>query len=150
MNPPLPALKRPGFRALGALLDWPATHRQFGRTSMAISKLTRRTLLAGLAAAPLVRSARAAEWPARPVRVIVPYPPAGGADTTARILFNTVSQQFIVENRGGAGGTIGEAVIAKAEPDGYTILHDATGFSVNGSLYSKLSFDYRTDFAPVF
>src|SRR6476661_4820120 len=153
MNPPLPALKRPGFRALGALLDWPATHRQFGRTSMAISKLTRRTLLAGLAAAPLVRSARAAEWPARPVRVIVPYPPAGGADTTARILFNTVSQQFgqqfIVENRGGAGGTIGEAVIAKAEPDGYTILHDATAFSVNSSLYSNLPFDYNKDFDPV-
>jgi tripartite-type tricarboxylate transporter receptor subunit TctC len=119
------------------------------------TRLSRRTLLAGMAALPLAGRARAqTNWPARPVRVIVPYPPAGGADTTARILFNTVSQQlgqqFVVENRGGAGGTIGEAVAAKAEPDGYTVLHDATGFSVNGSLYSHLSFDYRKDFAPVF
>ena len=117
--------------------------------------LSRRSMLAGIAALPLAGRAQAqTNWPARAPRVIVPYPPAGGADTTARILFNTVSQQlgqqFIVENRGGAGGTIGEAVVAKAEPDGYTILHDATGFSVNGSLYSKLTFDYRKDFEPVF
>jgi tripartite-type tricarboxylate transporter receptor subunit TctC len=61
-------------------------------------------------------------------------------------LFN---QQFVVENRGGAGGTIGEAVVAKAEPDGYTVLHDATAFSVNSSLYSNLPFDYSKDFDPV-
>jgi tripartite-type tricarboxylate transporter receptor subunit TctC len=117
--------------------------------------VTRRTLLAGLAAAPFASAARAqSNWPARPVRVIVPYPPAGGADTTARILFNKLTedlhQQFVVENRGGAGGTIGEAVVAKADPDGYTALHDATGFSVNGALYPKLPFDYKKDFAPVF
>ena len=119
-----------------------------------MTALTRRTLLAGLAAAPFVRPARAADWPTHPVRVIVPYPPAGGADTTGRILFGRLSeelkQQFVVENRGGAGGTIGEAVVAKAEADGYTLLHDATGFSVNGALYPKLPFDYRKDFAPVF
>jgi len=120
-----------------------------------MTHLTRRTLLAGMAALPLARQVRAqANWPARAPRVIVPYPPAGGADTTARILFAKTSeqlgQQFVIENRGGAGGTIGEAVVAKAEPDGYTILHDATGFSVNGSLYSNLSFDYRKDFEPVF
>jgi len=55
----------------------------------------------------------------------------------------------VVENRGGAGGTIGEAVVAKAEPDGYTVLHDATAFSVNSSLYSNLPFDYNKDFDPV-
>ena len=91
-----------------------------------------------------------AEWPNRPVRVMVPYPPAGGADTTARIVFAKVSellgQQFVIENRGGAGGTIGEAVVAKADPDGYTILHDATAFSVNGALYPNLPFDYGKDF----
>jgi tripartite-type tricarboxylate transporter receptor subunit TctC len=84
----------------------------------------------------------------------VPYPPAGGADTTARILYAKagadLGQAFAVENRGGAGGTIGEAVVAKAAPDGYTILHDGTAFSVNGSLYPNLSFDYRKDFDPVF
>lgn len=122
---------------------------------MSGSNLTRRTLLAGMAAAPFAGSARAqAVWPNRPVRVLVPYPPAGGADTTARILFaklnGILGQQFVIENRGGAGGTIGEAVVAKADPDGYTILHDATGFSVNASLYPNLPFDYRKDFEPVF
>ncbi len=121
---------------------------------MSRTALTRRTLLAGLAAAPFAGSASAqAEWPTRPVRVMVPYPPAGGADTTARIVFAQVSallgQQFVIENRGGAGGTIGEAVVAKADADGYTLLHDATAFSVNSSLYPNLSFDYRKDFDPV-
>src|SRR5215510_3716766 len=118
------------------------------------TNLTRRLLLRGLAIAPLVRAARAqAIWPNRPVRVMVPYPPAGGADTTARIVFaklgEMLGQQFVIENRGGAGGTIGEAVVAKADPDGYTLLHDATAFSVNGSLYSNLPFDYNKDFDPV-
>jgi len=84
----------------------------------------------------------------------VPYPPAGGADTTARIVYAKLSedlgQQFAVENRGGAGGSIGEAIVAKADPDGYTLLHDGTAFSVNGSLYQDLPFDYRKDFEPVF
>ena len=116
--------------------------------------LTRRTLIAGLAAAPFVRSASAqAVWPVKPVRVMVPYPPAGGADTTGRIVFGNLgqlfNQQFVVENRGGAGGTIGEAVVAKSEPDGYTLLHDATAFSVNSSLYASLPFDYNKDFDPV-
>ncbi len=64
-------------------------------------------------------------------------------------LGEALGQQFVVENRGGAGGTIGEAVVAKAEPDGYTVLHDATAFSVNSSLYSNLPFDYNKDFDPV-
>jgi tripartite-type tricarboxylate transporter receptor subunit TctC len=107
-----------------------------------------------MAAAPFVRSASAqGAWPNRPVSVMVPYPPAGGADTTARILYAKVGtilgQQFVVENRGGAGGTIGEAVVAKAAPDGYTILHDATAYSVNGALYSNLPFDYDKDFDAV-
>ena len=120
---------------------------------MANDFLTRRTVLAGMAAAPFVRAAQAADWPTRPVRVMVPYPPAGGADTTARIIYNKMGadlgQAFAVENRGGAGGTIGEAVVAKAAPDGYSILHDATAFSVNGALYPSLPFDYRKDFDPV-
>ena len=74
------------------------------------------------------------------MRVVVPYPPAGGADTTARIIYakagDLLGQQFIVENRGGAGGTIGEEVVAKAQPDGYMLLHDATAFSVNSRALS--------------
>jgi len=119
------------------------------------TKLTRRTLLAGMAAAPFADAACAqTDWPSHSLRVIVPYPPAGGADTTARILYarlgDMLHQQFIVDNHGGAGGTIGEAIVAKAAPDGYTILHDATAFSVNSTLYPKLPFDYRKDFDPVF
>jgi tripartite-type tricarboxylate transporter receptor subunit TctC len=110
--------------------------------------------LAALAAAPLAGKASAqVKWPDRNVRVIVPYPPAGGADTTARIVYaklgQMLGQQFVIENRGGAGGTIGEAIVAKADPDGYTMLHDGTAFSVNGSLYPKLPFDYEKDFEPV-
>ena len=117
--------------------------------------LTRRDILAAMAAVPFAGTAHAqAAWPTRPVRVMVPYPPAGGADTTARIVYAKLSedlgQQFAVENRGGAGGSIGEAIVAKADPDGYTLLHDGTAFSVNGSLYQDLRFDYRKDFEPVF
>jgi tripartite-type tricarboxylate transporter receptor subunit TctC len=123
------------------------------------SKFNRRHVLKGAAAAlaapTLVTSASAQlAWPNRPVRVIVPYPPAGGADTTARLFFTKLGElwnaQFIIDNRAGAGGTIAAAAAAKAEPDGYTILHDATAFSVNPALYSNLSFSYAKDFAPVF
>jgi tripartite-type tricarboxylate transporter receptor subunit TctC len=102
----------------------------------------------------LARTASAQNWPSRPVRVIIPYPAGGGADTTGRIFFaklgEVLGQQFVIDNRGGAGGTIAEAVAAKADPDGYTILWDATAFSVNPFLYLKLPFDYGKDFQPVF
>src|SRR5271170_7292163 len=126
---------------------------------MAGNAVTRRTLLAAAAAAPFAAGAQAqttaqTAWPQRPVRVMVPYPPAGGAYTTARIIYPELSQdlgqQFAIDKRGGAGGTIGEQVVASAAPDGYTILHDATAFSVNASLYYDLPFDYRKDFDPVF
>ena len=125
----------------------------------------RRTLLAALGATSLTRVSaafaawhRAAAvqpaWPRRHVRVIVPYPPGGATDTTARIIFTKLSENlgraFYIENRSGASGTIGEAIVAKSAHDGYTLLHDATAFSVNGSLYQKLPFDYGRDFAPVF
>ena len=122
-------------------------------------KPTRRHVLKGASAAiaaPLFAKAAAAQaaWPTRPVRVIIPYPPAGGADTVGRIFFTklgeVMGQQFVIDNRGGAGGTIAEAAAAKADPDGYTILYDATAFSVNPFLYPKLSFDYGKDFQPVF
>jgi len=120
---------------------------------------TRRGLLTGAAAilaAPFLTRPASAQsaWPIRPVRVIIPYPPAGGADTVGRIFFTKLSevwgQQFVIDNRGGAGGTIAETAAAKADPDGYTVLYDATAFSVNPFLYPKLSFDYVKDFQPVF
>src|SRR5687767_9358670 len=119
--------------------------------------LTRRHLLrasAALIGAGASQARAQAAWPTRPVRVIVPYPPAGGADTVSRILFTKLAelwgQTFVIDNRGGAGGTIGEAAAAKSDPDGYTVLYDATAFSVNPALYPRLSFDYAKDFAPVF
>ncbi len=122
--------------------------------------LTRRQILKASAALPLLggigtgTAAAQADWPARPVKVIVPYPAGGGADTVSRILFARLSeafgQQFVIDNRGGAGGTIGAAVAAKAERDGYTIMYDATAFSVNPSLYPRLPYDSVKDFQPVF
>jgi tripartite-type tricarboxylate transporter receptor subunit TctC len=123
------------------------------------SGLTRRQLLRCAAGAPLLASVSLpafaqTDWPTRPVRVIVPYPPAGGADTVSRILFQKLGElwgaQFVIDNRGGAGGTIGAAAAAKAERDGYTILYDATAFSVNPSLYPRLAYDTVKDFEPVF
>ena len=106
--------------------------------------LTRRQLVtASAAVVPLVTVARSvaaqAAYPTRPVKVVIPYPPAGGADTVGRILFQKLGemwgQQFVIDNRGGAGGTIAAAAVAKADRDGYTIMYDATAHSVNPSLY---------------
>jgi tripartite-type tricarboxylate transporter receptor subunit TctC len=93
-------------------------------------------------------------YPDRPVRVIVPFPPGGGADTVARLLFAKLSeafaQQFIIDNRPGGSGTIAAGVVARAAPDGYTLMHDATGHSINPSLFKALPYDTEKDFAPIF
>lgn len=98
-------------------------------------------------------ASHAQNYPFRPIRMVSPNPPGGANDTIGRIIANKLTevlgQQLVVDNRGGAGGTIAEAVVAKAEPDGYTIMHDATAFSVNPALYPRLSFDYAKDFQPV-
>jgi tripartite-type tricarboxylate transporter receptor subunit TctC len=121
--------------------------------------LTRRQVLAAAAGVlPLVTggsfAAAQAAYPARPVKVVIPYPPAGGADTVGRILFQKLGdmwgQQFVIDNRGGAGGTIAAAAVAKAERDGYTIMYDATAHSVNPSLYANLPYDTVRDFQPIF
>ena len=79
-----------------------------------------------MAAVHLGAGASAQSWPTRPIRAILPFAPGTGADVVSRLVFNQLSiqlgQQIVVENRGGAGGTIGTAVVAKADPDGYTIL----------------------------
>jgi tripartite-type tricarboxylate transporter receptor subunit TctC len=92
-------------------------------------------------------------WPTKAVKVVVPLTAGSATDVMARIVFDQVSQQVgqpvVIENRPGAGNSIGMNAVAKAEPDGYTIIHDATAFSVNPALYPKLSFDYAKDFQPV-
>ena len=101
-----------------------------------------------------VAAAAAADYPSRNVTLIVPYPPGGGVDAMARVVAQKLSeafhQQFIVDNRGGAGGTIGTRAVARAEPDGYTLLLGHTGtISINPSLYAKLGMDPRKEFAPI-
>jgi tripartite-type tricarboxylate transporter receptor subunit TctC len=116
-------------------------------------QLRRRSLLALPALAPMAAGAQA-DWPARAVRIIVPFPPGGGADTVSRILFARLGEKtgasFIIENRGGAGGTIGTAAAARTAPDGYTFLYGSTGHSVNPALYPSLPYDTVKDFSPVF
>ena len=96
---------------------------------------------------------QAQTWPDKPVKLVVPYPAGGNADNTARLLATQLSdrlgQQVVVDNRPGGSGTIGAAAVAKAAPDGYTLLLDATAFTVNPSLFAKLPFDAAKDFAPI-
>jgi tripartite-type tricarboxylate transporter receptor subunit TctC len=94
------------------------------------------------------------DYPNKTVTLVVPYPPGGGVDAMARIiaqkLGETFNQTFIVDNRGGAGGTIGTRVVGRAQPDGYTLLLGLTGtVSINPSLYEKLGMDPRKDFTPI-
>lgn len=118
--------------------------------------MTRRAAVAAgaaLAATAAVPSAHAADYPARPVRVIVPFAPAGPTDIMARILTNYLGAKLngsvIVDNRPGAGGNIGTAFVARAEPDGYTLLIDSSAFVVNPSLYRRCPYDAFADFAPI-
>ena len=99
-------------------------------------------------------AARADDYPTRKITLVVPYPPGGGVDAMARVMAQKLSQAFhqdvIVENRGGAGGTVGTRYAARAKPDGYTLLLGHTGtISINPSLYPKLGIDPRKDFAPI-
>jgi tripartite-type tricarboxylate transporter receptor subunit TctC len=111
--------------------------------------------LAAALASPLVVHAQSSriEYPVRPVRVVVGFPAGGPSDILARLvaqkLGEATGQQFIVDNRGGASGMIGAELVAKAPPDGYTLLVVPATHAVNPSLYRKLPFDTTRDFAPV-
>src|SRR5882724_5953131 len=94
------------------------------------------------------------DYPSRPIRLIVPYAPGGGADTVARIVAkrvgDTIGQPIVIENRGGAGSIIGTDMVAKAEGDGYTLLLGQSGpISINPAVYKDLRYDPERDFAPV-
>ncbi len=120
-------------------------------------KLPRRRFLrlaAGAAALPAVSPiARAQAYPTRPVRLIVPFGPAGATDITARLIGQWLSerlgQQFVIENRPGAGGNIGTEAVVRAAPDGYTLLYVTTANAVSATLYDKLNFNFIRDIAPV-
>ncbi len=115
--------------------------------------MLRTFILALVGLAPLAVEAQAQAWPTRPVRIVVPSPPAGGTDIVARVMADHFSkafkQQFFVENRPGAGNMIGIESVARAANDGYTFLMTASTLSINSVLYKKVSYDPIKDFAPI-
>jgi len=116
----------------------------------------RRRLLGAAMLLPLATTVRAAtdDYPDKPVRLVVPFPPGGGADNLARAIMPKVSQALgkpiIIDNKPGAGGNVGAQLVAESAPDGYTLLYGTNGtHSINQSLYQNLRFDPIKDFAPV-
>jgi tripartite-type tricarboxylate transporter receptor subunit TctC len=124
---------------------------------MKSSSLSRRLMLACTAAATAALAAPAwaqGAWPNKPVRLVVPFAPGGTTDILARAvgveLSKAFGQQFVVDNRAGAGGNIGADIVAKSAPDGYTILMGTVGTqSINKWLYTKMPFDPQKDFTPI-
>ena len=117
---------------------------------------TRRRLIALTAAsalAPRVAQAQAGDYPNHPVHLIVPLAPGGPTDTVARVLAEQLSkrwgQQVVVENKAGGGTNIGNAYVAHADPDGYTVLYGTSSLAVNDTLYRSLDYNPNTDLAPV-
>jgi tripartite-type tricarboxylate transporter receptor subunit TctC len=121
-------------------------------------QLSRRRLLgAGAAAAaatlgvPLARAQSG--WPSKPVTWVVPFPAGGGTDAFARpltaVLSKNLGRQFVIDNKGGAGGTVGATIASKAAPDGYTFFVGAVHHAIAPSMYPKLEYDIEADFVPV-
>ena len=122
------------------------------RSLLALSALTAATLT--LASAPLAALAQAAAYPDQPVRLVVPFPPAGGTDILSRLLANRIATDngwtIVIDNKAGAGGNIGLDAVAKAKADGYTLgTAQTANLAINPALYSKLPFDPVKDFTPV-
>ena len=117
----------------------------------------RAMVVAGLAAViacavPLPVHAQGS-YPEKPLRFVVPYPPGGGTDVIARIVQQkfaaALGQPVVIENKGGAGGSVGTEVVAKAAPDGYTVLFTLSSHTINPAIFPKLNFDTIRDFEPV-
>lgn len=119
---------------------------------------TLRTVLGAAALAvatfalPLAAQAQAS-YPDKPIRFVVPYPPGGGTDVVARIvqmrLQAALGQSVVIDNKGGAGGSLGTDIVAKAAPDGYTVLFTLSSHTINPAIFPKLPFDTIKDFEPV-
>ena len=111
--------------------------------------------LAAIAAlvALLPAASAAQDWPTRPIRAIIPFGAGSATDLVPRIVFDQLSPQLgqpiVVENRTGAGGTLGTSAVAKADPDGYTLLAHSNAFSVSPAIYANLPYDTEKDFAPI-
>ena len=122
------------------------------------SFVNRRDILRAAAAGaasltPLAQAQTAAGWPSRPVNMVVPFPAGGGTDAFARPLSAQFSKQtgrqLVIENRGGAGGTVGAGVAARAAPDGYNIFMGAVHHTIAPSMYPKLDYDLEKDLVPL-
>src|SRR5262245_3460982 len=116
--------------------------------------MTIRRLAAIAALIALIPTAAAAQdWPARPLRAIIPFGAGSATDLVPRIVFDQLSPQLgqpiVVENRTGAGGTLGTSAVAKADPDGYTLLAHSNALSVSPAIYANLPYDTEKDFAPI-
>ncbi|MCZ8313810.1 tripartite tricarboxylate transporter substrate binding protein [Phreatobacter sp.] len=116
----------------------------------------RHVLAAGLAGAGLIASpglVRAQAWPSRPIRIVVAFPPGGAADIVTRHLTERLSQEWgqpvVVENRGGAGGNVASAEVARTDPDGHTLLITSSAVAINHLLYARMPLDTFKDLAPV-
>ena len=122
--------------------------QQTGRTRRDVLRLA----AAGLAGSALPGHAQSG-WPARPVTVVVPFPAGGGTDAFARPLSaqfaKLTGKQLIIDNRGGAGGTVGASIAAKAQPDGYTLFMGAVHHAIAPSMYPRLDYDIGKDFVPL-
>jgi tripartite-type tricarboxylate transporter receptor subunit TctC len=118
---------------------------------------TRRVLIRNGAAfaalSALGQAAQADSWPSRPVKIIVPYPPGGPTDVTARIVAERLSehfkQRFLIDNRPGAGGNLGMETAAQARPDGYTLAVVTTAHAINMTLFTNLHYNTLTSFTPI-
>ncbi|GAB1579073.1 tripartite tricarboxylate transporter substrate binding protein [Bordetella petrii] len=114
---------------------------------------TRRALIGALAALPVLRVRAAQPWPARPIRLVLPYAAGGPTDILARALAARLSaslgQPLVVENKTGASGNIACEAVARAEPDGYTLLYHSSGLAISPALHRTLSYDPIRDFTPV-
>jgi len=116
-------------------------------------RLAGAALLAASLLLPAIAAAQPAAWPAKPITLIVPFPPGGGTDAFARPLAAQLSRQLgrqvVIDNRGGAGGTVGAALAAKAAPDGYTFFVGAVHHAIAPSFYPKLDYDIEKDLVPI-
>lgn len=115
---------------------------------------TIRRLMLALAASTLASSAFAQAWPAKPIRLVVPFPPGGGTDTIAREVSQRVAAAtgwtFVIDNRSGAGGNLGVDAVAKSAPDGHTlVLGQTSNLAINPTLYARMPYDPQKDLAPV-
>ena len=137
----------------GLRYDPGAIHPSFSTRRYRDAVEMRPALALALLALQTTFAAAAQTWPNRPIRMVIPFPPGGNVDTFGRVLFPYVEkelgQQLVVDNRGGANGLLGSDIVAKATPDGYTLMATSFGFAVNPAITQEHALRHRDRFAPV-